>query len=178
VQTLGSAESVIASIREDADAEVQRIEETTAAELATIRSEAASTSVDIADREERLAAERRASEDRVARQEWEGRRAAIEQREAWIARAVAEARQRWSGGDVNALIREALAHMPGRDCEIAVHPRDRDGVNVPGVRITTADIAGGCIASAENVSFDNSYEARARRLEPDWRNALSRMYSL
>jgi vacuolar-type H+-ATPase subunit E/Vma4 len=179
MQTLGSPASVVAAIREDADAEVERIEETTAAELASIRADAASASVAVGDREERLAVARRTNEERIAKQEWEGRRAAIEQRETWIQRVVAKAQETWTGGDaakLNALIRQALSRMPRGTCDVAVSARDRDLVDVPDARLVIAPIAGGCVVTIGNVSFDNSFEARSRRLEPEWRSALSGMY--
>ena len=92
MQTLGSPASLIAAIREDAAAEAERIQEAAANELASIRAEGTSSDVAIADREERLIAVRRENEERIAKQEWEARRAVIEQREAWIGRVVARAR--------------------------------------------------------------------------------------
>jgi vacuolar-type H+-ATPase subunit E/Vma4 len=157
MQTLGSPASLIAAIREDAAAEAERIQESAASELASISAEEASSDVTIADREERLAAARRENEERIAKQEWEARRAVIEQREAWIARVVAKARERWSELDparVAALVDEARSHLP-------------DGV---------FDVDG-CVVTVGKVSFDNSFEARSRRREPEWRNALSGMYT-
>lgn len=161
MQTFGSPASVVAAIREEAEAEVERIEEATASALSSLREEAASTSVAIEDREERLAAARRTNEERVAMQEWEGRRAAIEQREAWIGRVVAKAQERWrcTPAQRDALIAEARARLPIGPCDVTDSPR------------------GGCVVQAGNVSFDNTFEARSRRLEPEWRNALSRMYT-
>ena len=162
MQTLGSPASVVAATREDAEAEVERIQETTAGELAAIRAEAGSTSVVIADREARLTAARRETEERVARQEWEGRRAVMQQREQWIQRVVTAAQARWtvtSGEALDALVREARSRLPEGDCEIIASPR------------------GGCVVRCGDLSFDNSYEARSRRLEPEWRAALSGMYT-
>ena len=156
MQTLGSPASVIAAIREDAAAEAERIQEAAASELASIRADGASAEVAIADREERLAAARRETGERIAKQEWEARRAVIEQREEWIGRVVAKARERWGALDparVAALVQEARAHLP-------------DG----------AFQVDGCVVTVGNVSFDNSFEARSRRLEPEWRNALSGIY--
>jgi vacuolar-type H+-ATPase subunit E/Vma4 len=156
MQTLGSPASLVAAIREDAAAEAERLQEATADELASIRAEAASSDVAIVDRDERLAAARRESEERIAKQEWEARRAVIEQREAWIGRVVAKARERWSGLDparVAALVDEARSHLPEGACQVD-----------------------GCVVTVGNVSFDNSFEARSRRREPEWRNALSGMY--
>jgi vacuolar-type H+-ATPase subunit E/Vma4 len=151
MQTLGSPASVLAAIREDAVAEAERLRDATAAELQAIRAEAEAFSVVIADREARLQAVRRTSEERLAKQEWEGRRAAIEQREVWIERVVEQARARFAITD--ALLQEARSHLP------------------PG----PVHVEGG-VVTAGNLSFDNSFDARARRLEPEWRNALSRMY--
>jgi vacuolar-type H+-ATPase subunit E/Vma4 len=179
MQTLGSPASIIAAIREEADAEAERIDGASASDLASIRSENAN--VGIADREERLAAARRMNEERIAKQEWDGRRAVIEKREKWMQSVVAAARSKWPGGEpatrreqLNALIREAVSRLPHGACDVAVSAGDRDLVDGT---VTTAPIAGGCIVTIGDVSFDNSFEARARRLEPEWRNALSGMYT-
>lgn len=161
MQTLGSPASVVAAIREEGDAEVERIQETAAAELATTAAEAASVNVAIVDREERLASARRLNEERVARQEWEGRRAVMQQRETWIERVVARAQEGWgtsSAEALDALVREARSRLPDGECEVIESPR------------------GGCIVRIGDLSFDNSFEARSRRLEPEWRGALSGMY--
>jgi Archaeal/vacuolar-type H+-ATPase subunit E len=183
MQTLGSPASVVAAIREEADAEVERIEETTAADLAATRNAAASASVAIGDREERLATARRTNEERIAQQEWAGRRAAIEQREMWIQRVVTKAQEKWTSGEtakrreqLNALVREARSRMPRGECQVAVSAGDRDLVDTPDAGVTTASIAGGCVVTIGNVSLDNSFEARSRRLELEWRSALSGMY--
>ena len=161
MQTLGSPASVVAAIREDGDAEVERIRELAAAELASIAAEAATMDVAIGDRDERLAAARRWNEERVARQEWEGRRAVMQQRETWIQRVVAKAQDGWSPSSaeaLDALVREARSRLPEGTCEVIAGPR------------------GGCVVRIGDLSFDNSFEARSRRLEPEWRSALSGMY--
>ena len=140
-----------------AAAEAERIQESTANELASIRATEASSDVAIADRDERLAAARRENEERIAKQEWEARRAVIEQREAWIGRVVAKARERWGELDavrVAALVDEARTHLPEGSFQVD-----------------------GCVVTVGNVSFDNSFEARSRRREPEWRNALGGMYT-
>lgn len=160
--SLGSPASVVASIREEAQAEVDRLQEATAARLAAIRAEAAAASVAIGDREVRLTAARRETEERIARQKWEGRRAVLQQREQWMQRVVAAAQQRWtatSGAALDALAGEARSRLPEGDCEVIESPR------------------GGCVVRRGDLSFDNSYDARSRRLEPEWRSALSGMYT-
>lgn len=161
MQTLGSPASVVAAIREDGEAEVERIQEAAAAELRTIAAEGASADVAVADREERLAAARRQNEERIARQEWEGRRAVMQQREAWIQQVVSKAQERWrasSPEELEALVLEARSRLPDGHVEVVASPR------------------GGCIVKIGDLSFDNTFEARSRRLEPEWRSALSGMY--
>ena len=153
MQTLGSPASLVAAIREEAAAEAERIQESTTAELAAIRAESAATIVALPDRDARIAAARRENEERIARQEWDGRRAVIEQREAWIARVVAKASGQWNV-DVATLVAEARTHLPQGE-----------------VRVD------GCVVTVGDVSFDNSFEARMRRLEPEWRKALGGMYA-
>ena len=155
----GSGASVIASIRDEASAEVERIEKGAAAEVARLRQDAATTSVAIADRDTRIAAARREVAERLAQEEWESRRAIIEQREAWITEVVARGREILSKEpSVDALVNEARAQLP------------------PGEFVVTPAEGGGCIVSCGDVLFDNSYESRARRLEPEWRKALSEVY--
>jgi hypothetical protein len=161
MQTLGSPASVVAAIHEDADAEVERIQQSTATEIASLRSDATNANVAIADREEQLAAARRQGEERIARQEWEGRRAVMQQRETWMQRVVAAGQERWASISTEALeplTRDARAHLPAGDCEVIVNPR------------------GGCVVRAGDLSFDNSFDARSQRLEPEWRGALGGMY--
>jgi vacuolar-type H+-ATPase subunit E/Vma4 len=153
VKSAGSVDSVVAAIREDAVAEVERVEQATAAELTALRAAAAEADVTIAGRAERLTEARRKNEERVAQQEWDGRRAVIEQREAWIARVVAAAN--FDGVDVAPLVREAQARVPG------------------GEVVTSPD---GCVVRGGDLTFDNRFEARAKRFEAEWRRALSEVY--
>ena len=182
MQTVGSVASIIASIREDAAAEVERIEQATAADIASIRTEETGTDVSVPDRVSRLATVRRENQERIAQQEWEGRRAMIEQREAWIARVVATARQEWRSTpeQLLSLIREALQNVDAAECEVAVAPQDRDRVDPSQfekrIHITTADIDCGCIVTAGDITLDESFDVRAKRLEPEWRKALGEVY--
>ena len=162
MQTLGSPASVVAAIHEDADSEVERIRQATASEVAALRDDAAAANVAIVDREEQLSAARRHGEERIAKQEWEGRRAVMQQREAWIQRVVSAAQERWpaaSTAALDALTRDARSHLPGGTSEVTINPR------------------GGCVVRSGDLSFDNSFDARSQRLEPEWRNALSGMYT-
>ena len=167
MQTIGSVAALVAAIAEEAAAEVERIEQMPIA----VEPPPEPPRRD----EERLNVIRRENAERIARQEWEGTRAAIEQREAWIRSVVEHAELK---GDPMPLAIEALRHVRGDDCEIAISPGDRIDVTKLGrrARVVEAPISGGCIVTSGDVTFDNSYEARARRLESEWRNALSEMY--
>ena len=182
MHTSGSVASIVAAIREDAEAEVERIDQSTRAQVAAILREERETVVTIPDRDTRLAAARRENQERLAQQDWEGRRAAIEQREAWIARVIATARERYRSTpeQQTALVREALQNVDAAECEVLVSPRDRDLVDPSRfekkIHITTTELSGGCIVTAGPVVFDNSLDARAKRLESEWRKALGEVY--
>lgn len=158
MRTFGSPASVIASVREDAEAEVERIRAAAESELLSIRADAGSAVVTIADRDARLAAARRERDEHIARQEWAVRRAEIEQRETWLQRVVATARYASHELPLDALVAEARSRLPEGEIVVKEDPR------------------GGCVVSVGDVSFDNTFEARSRRLEPEWRSALSGMY--
>jgi len=94
--------------------------------------------------------------------------------------SAARDRQRSTQEQLTALISEALQNVDAAECEVLVSRRDRDLVDpsrfARTIRVTTADISGGCIVTAGPVVFDNSLDARAKRLEPEWRKALGEVY--
>lgn len=184
----GSAAAVLAMMRDDAAIEVDRIEreaETAAARIAT--DEAAVPGV-AADREARLAAAARERRDRLARAESEDRRASLDLREAWIRKVVAGGRKLLEDPEPRAgrraalekLVREALERLPPGDRVISVCAADADLLDaglLAGAAVgPPAPIRGGCIARCGNLTVDNSFDERERRLEPQWRAALARMY--
>jgi vacuolar-type H+-ATPase subunit E/Vma4 len=177
METLGSIASVIAAIRDEAGTEVEKLERA----VPVIAPEA----VSIADRDARIAAAHRENRERIAQEEWESRRAVIQQREAWIARVREAAHQRWGAMPWQPLAEEALQRITGEEVNIC-HPERSEG---PGgasgamvapdkrkITYTPAKISGGCIAVSGGVAFDNTFEARERRLEAEWRHALSALY--
>ena len=176
METLGSVPSVVAAIRDEAAAEVEKLER----EAPKIAPEA----VVITDRESRIAGAHRENRERIAQQEWESRRAIVEQREAWIARVRQAARERWNDRDWLELAKEALERIPGDTC-VLCHPersegsgREGDLAKLTGKKITfkPAPLSGGCIVTSGGVTFDNTFEAREHRLEAEWRRALSALY--
>jgi len=200
VKSLGSVAAVLEAVREEAEGEAQRISREAEEQCARWLS-AANAPAEVADREGRLSAARRQAAELVAREDWADRRCALEEREAWIARAVALGRQRLEAPEPAAqrrelltrLATEAAACLPGGECEISVSAADASlldeawcrqvaqGAEKRTVRLAVSGDgpAGGCVARAEGgkVSFDNSFEARARRFEAAWRARLAEIYA-
>lgn len=189
MKPVGSAASVLATLRDDAQAEIDRIEqEAEAAAAKSARDEPGSA--EPADREERLAAAARQRRERLAREDWEDRRVALELREEWIGQVIGEGRKLLEAeGDakqrralLHALADEALRRLPAGDrCTISVAARDAGLLDAEllGDRLVAgppAPIRGGCIVRAANLVVDNSLEERERRFESDWRAALAKAY--
>ncbi|HSP16581.1 MAG TPA: hypothetical protein VLV78_17685 [Thermoanaerobaculia bacterium] len=164
MQPIGSVDSVIAAIRDESAAELEQLRARADQEIATIRGlpvEAA----DRAERERRITTAHKRNEELMAQADWDARRRIMEAREEWTRRVVARGREilssldDWRREAINArLIAEARASLHGEPDEI-----------------TTKD---GCVVRCGAIVFDNSFEERARRLEPVWRKALAEMYSL
>jgi vacuolar-type H+-ATPase subunit E/Vma4 len=200
MKTLGSVAAVTAAAHDDADAEVQELERQAEARARAIRQEAEVPPAPAPDREHRLASARRAAIERLAREDWEDRRHLLEQREAWMRHVIETALERLRQpapaaarrADLAQLAAEAWRHLPGAAFEVRVGPDDaalldeswrgalaaaRPGAEV-GVVSAAALQCGGCLVSTADgrASFDNTYQARARRLEPEWRAVLGPLY--
>lgn len=183
----GSAAAVLAMMRDDATFEVDRIERDAAAAAARIATDEPAVP-GVADREARLAAAARERRDRLARAEGEDRRASLDLRESWMRKVVAEGRKLLEDPEpraerravLEALVREALERLPPGDRVISVCAADADLLDasiLAGASMgPPAPIRGGCIARCGNLTVDNSFDERERRLEPQWRAALARMY--
>jgi vacuolar-type H+-ATPase subunit E/Vma4 len=197
MRSLGSAAAVIAAARDDADAEVERIEREAQAALARLAEEAAADPAALPDREVRITAARREARELTAQEDLRDAREALTAREAWLGRAVSEGQRRLAElrppaerrADLARLAREGLDRLPEGPVEIAVAPADAalcdegfareiaagralrvvpdEGVARGGVVVRSAD---------GKVSFDNGFEARARRFESIWRAALGAIY--
>jgi vacuolar-type H+-ATPase subunit E/Vma4 len=198
MKPLGSVAAVIAAIREDAVAEAETIEGGAQAAIERIRSSDATDVVTFPERERRLAAARQQAQARLAQEDWEDTRAAVAEREAWLARAVALGRQQLAEfadvqtrcGRLAILAREGLARLPGSPCEIVVSEADvpllgpewrravAEATGRDDVRVMAGPLEGGCLlrTSDGRASFDNSYAGRDRRLQARWRSALAALY--
>lgn len=185
----GSAASVLATMRDDAQAEIERIEQEAEAAVSKAARDETGTA-EPADRADRLAAAARQRRDRLAREDWEDRRVALRLREEWIGQVIEEGRKLLEEpGDLSrrrALLRtladEALRRLPPGDrCAISVAARDAELLDADflGERLAKgppASIRGGCIVRAANLVVDNSLEERERRFEAEWRAALAKAY--
>ncbi|MGZ4778367.1 MAG: hypothetical protein ACXVH7_00765 [Thermoanaerobaculia bacterium] len=180
---IGSVDAVIATIGAEADAEGERLRAHADEEIAALR-ELPADSDPIA-REARLNEARRRNDELEAQMDWEERRRVIEQREEWIARVVGRGDELLRSATIddrkrslNVVVGEALQNIRGEGTEIRVSERDRALVDLPqGATLgENAPIRGGCIVRCGALVFDNSFEQRAKRLEPVWRKALSGMY--
>jgi vacuolar-type H+-ATPase subunit E/Vma4 len=200
MRTLGSAASVAEAVREEAAREVERIRRD--AEEAIARLEAALESADVtpADREARLSTARREISARLAAEDSEDRRTALEEREAWTERAIRLGSERLAREPDAASRRELLlslgveaaGRLPSDDVEIAVAPSDGPLVDAAfldelarraGKRSAQRAEEGelpesGCIVSVPGgkVRADNTLSARARRFESAWRRELTEIY--
>lgn len=196
MKLLGSPAAVIAATAAEAEAdlaEIERESEASAAELALAPPEARGGE---AERRARIDAARREVVGVLAHEDWLDVREAIEAREAWVARVVALGTERLAHGGgsptevIFRLATEALERLPGEACEVVVSPADvadladdlgarlARAANKQEVRIVEGDVRGGCrVRSTDGrVSFDNSFDARSRRLEPVWRAALAEIH--
>lgn len=200
MRSLGSVAAVVEAVREEAEGEVQRIAQEAQDRIALRRASPGGEPPDLADREERLTAARREASEILAREDWADRRAILEEREAWIGRIVAEGHRRLREPEPAAerrdLLRrlavEAAACLPDDVTEVAVAPVDAalldeawcvDVARAAGktlVRVVSsgAPCSEGCVLRTEEgkVSFDNRFEARARRFEAAWRAGLAEIY--
>jgi vacuolar-type H+-ATPase subunit E/Vma4 len=194
---LGSVEAVRAAIREDARAEVERLEREADEAIARLKADAAAAPLVVPDGEVRIRAARREQREQVAKDDWADREAMLRAREEWmesIVAAGAERVLRLSGPQRRAyLLRvagEALDRIADADVRLLVAPADRPAIDdaarrqleqASGKRVEIAEsaaIEGGCVAETRDrrLRFDNTCAARARRFEAIWRRALGELF--
>jgi vacuolar-type H+-ATPase subunit E/Vma4 len=199
VKTLGSVAAVTAAVNDDVDAEAQELERQAEARARAVLQEADAPAATAPDTGQRLAAARRAAVERLAREDWEDRRDLLDRRDAWMRRVVQAAMERLRQpaepgarrAELARLAAEGLRNLRGADFEVGAAPDDAAlldetwcrevAAGRPGavVRVvSSALVRDGCLlrAAGGRASFDNTYEARARRLEPEWRSALGLLY--
>lgn len=193
----GSVEAVLAAIREEAQAEVERLRGESDATIARLRQEDAAVPVVVADADARIRDARRQARERAAEDDWADRQTALGAREAWTAGVLAAAHARLldqpaaaRAADLRELAREAVGRLADTECELLVAVRDapladeawrRALADATGKHVTVQAsdaVEGGCIARTADgrIRFDNTYAARVRRFEPLWRRALAQLF--
>jgi vacuolar-type H+-ATPase subunit E/Vma4 len=198
MKPLGSVAAVVAAIREDAAVEVEGIARQADADIARLRANDAADPPTFADGEAQAAAARAAARARLAQEDWLDSRAAIDEREAWLARAMALGQQRL-GVDADPdiqkqqlarLVHEAVGRLQSTAIDIAVSAADvalvddgwreqcRTAHRLESLTVTAGAIDGGCLVRTRDgrASYDNSYRARADRFRSAWRAALADLY--
>ena len=192
MKAFGSPAAVAAAVRDDADAEVERIARESQAALARAAEEEAAEVPEIPGRELRLAAARREAREMLAEEDLCDAREALEAREAWLSKVVAEGRRLLDEPVPAGARRAALARLAREGLErvagevvVAVAPSDaalldEAWAGALGARVVAdgAIAPGGCVVRSADgrASFDDTLEARARRFEPAWRAALGALY--
>lgn len=200
MRSLGSVASLVEAVREEVDAEVVRIHRETEGREREARDAAARERIELPGRAERLAEERRKAAELLAREDWADRREALEQREAFAAETARRGLERLATGPtpedraevLSRLAGEAIERLPGEAVEIVVNEADaslateafrcelarRLGRREARLSAERIDSAGGCVVRTQDgrASFDNTFEARARRFEIAWRAAVAEIH--
>jgi vacuolar-type H+-ATPase subunit E/Vma4 len=198
MKPLGSVAAVVAAIREDAAVDVEAIARQADAEIARLRAEDAAQPLTFADGDTQVATARDAARARLAQEDWLDSRAAIDEREAWLARAMALGQERCAldaGADIRKqrlarLVQEAVGRLPSAAIDIVVSAADaalldeawreqcRAAHRLESVTVVAGVIDGGCLVRSGDgrASYDNTYRARADRFRTAWRAALADVY--
>lgn len=196
MKTLGSVAAVVAAIREEANAEIERLEQEAAAEIAVFaRPRAAAPRPE---RDPRVAAARARARDEDSQEEWNAGLQDLQDRERWMNAVMAAGRQAFAGTSdhpavrrlIGALVMEGVAHLPPGACIVVVPAGIAAGLDDVWRRkmsartgrpltVESGPLAAGCIVRLVDrpMAYDNSLEARERRTQVEWRAALARVYA-
>lgn len=188
----GNLEALLAAMRHEAQLRIDELkaEAQTGEETVLESAEAAGAR---ALRDQRLRAARREATERLAREDWLDGRQALEAREAWLAevKAAAHARLLAEPPDRDRLARlaaEAARALPGDVAVVHLTPAAREVVDAEWARALAEEtgktevrlesdpsLEGGCLARTPDgrVRFDNTWSARAERMDPILRRALA-----
>jgi vacuolar-type H+-ATPase subunit E/Vma4 len=196
MKTLGSVAAVVAAIREEANAEIERLEREAAAEVAALAGPRAAGPGPESD--PRVGAARARARDEDSQEEWNASLQDLQDRERWMNAVVAAGRQGFAGTSdqsaarrlIGALVMEAVAHLPAGACIVVVPAAIIAGLDDVWRSETSArtgrpltvergPLTAGCIVRLADrpMAYDNSLEARERRTQVEWRAALARVYA-
>lgn len=196
MNTLGSVAAVIAAVREEAAAEMDRLAREAAATRAALALER-DRPVDMVDADRRVA-EAHARAQRIEDEtSWNDTLDDLQDRERWIAAVAAAARPSlirgadgdWTRAWTAMLAREGMEALPPGACTIVVPASqlglfddrwraDLEARSGRAVAVEGGAISAGCLIRLVDrpIAYDNSLDARERRLHADWRAALARLY--
>jgi vacuolar-type H+-ATPase subunit E/Vma4 len=197
MKTLGSVAAVVAAIREEANAEVDRMEREAAVEMAALGRTRPTAGPD-PESDPRVVAARARARDEDSREEWNTGLQDLEDRERWMNKVVAVGRQVFA--DLSdpaavkrltaALVDEAAARLPSGACVLVVPEGAARHLDEPWcVQMSTrigrqlsleaGPLTAGCVVRLADrpMAYDNTLEARERRTEVEWRAALARRYA-
>jgi vacuolar-type H+-ATPase subunit E/Vma4 len=196
MNTLGSVAAVIAAIREEAAAELDRLARQAATSRAALSIER-DRPVDIADRDRRLAEARARAQRNEDDESWQDTLDDLQDRDRWIARVAAAARASltsgvaadWTRAWMAELVCEAARALPAGACTIVVPAArlelfdDRWRAQLEArtgraLAVEAGALAAGCVVRLADrpIAYDNSLDARERRMLAEWRSALARVY--
>jgi vacuolar-type H+-ATPase subunit E/Vma4 len=198
MKPLGSIAALVAAVRDDATAEADAIENDAAQAVARLLAEHETPLPSGSDDRRAIETARERARVRIAQEDWEDARDAIAERETWMRRAIEIGKRRLSEPrtpeerrtTLLALAREAIVRLPPGPLEVVVAEGDaaaldrdwRAALVAPAdpdaVRVVTASIDGGLLLRSGDgrAMFDNTFTARADRLESAWRAALADLY--
>jgi vacuolar-type H+-ATPase subunit E/Vma4 len=198
MKPLGSVAAVVAAIHEDATVEVEGITRQVEADIARLHGDDAARAVTFAEGDMQIAAARERSRARLAQEDWLDSRAAIDEREQWLARVVELGQRRLERDQapdfqkqrLARLAQECIGRLQSAAVEVVVSPADSSLLDetwqtqlitanqLESLRVSAGDIHGGCLVRTQNgrASFDNTYPSRADRFRTAWRAALAELY--
>jgi vacuolar-type H+-ATPase subunit E/Vma4 len=197
----GSAASVVAAIRDEVEAELEKRQKELEETVAAAGREPPDEGPPGAERAARVTLAREQARERLAHEDWLDSREALQSRERWIQLAAEAGRGRLREDESGAespelllrLAAEGISRLPGDSFDVIASERVAPRLDAAWcrrleekcgkrqVRLAPAGALrpeGGCLVRTADgrITFDNSFEARARRFETAWRGVLAGLY--
>jgi vacuolar-type H+-ATPase subunit E/Vma4 len=187
--------AVVAAIREEAAAELDRLARQAVTARAALSIER-DRPIDIADRDRRLAEARARAQRNEDDESWQDTLDDLQERDRWIAHVAAAGRASltsgaddWTRTWMAELVCEAAQALPAGACTIVV-PAARlelfdhrwraqlEARTGRALAVEAGSLAAGCVVRLADrpIAYDNSLDARERRMHAEWRSALARVY--
>ena len=196
MKTVGSVSAVVAAIREEAAVEIERLEREAAAMESTAQQPRAVAPSP--DDDPSVVAARWRAHNEASEEEWREKLEDLQDRERWMdavvaagRRALTDVRDARAVKDwMRALVVEAASYLPSGACIVVASVAaaglldtawcDETGVDIGRtLSIEAGPLTAGCIVrlTGQPIEYDNSLDARERRVEVEWRAALASVYA-